>query len=72
MLRNIYHTRMLILPNVAILLAHQWRHAQADTEVSPRIFRLSSKSSTFSDFYDKVQDDLKSISGMDELLAGKH
>ena len=43
-----------------------------DTEVSPRIFRLSSNSSTFSDFYDKVQDDLKSISGMDELLAGKH
>ena len=56
--------------HVASLLAKQWRKSQAQTELPPRIFTLSTGYHTFQDYYDKVQEQLKLLSGMDELLAG--
>ena len=57
-------------PFVARLLATQWRKAQPQSEVPSRILKLPKDSEAFSNYYDKVQDDLLAISGMDELLAG--
>ena len=55
---------------VAHFLATQWRKAQPQSELQPRVLKLSKDSTAFSSYHDKVQGDLQAISGMDELLAG--
>ena len=56
----------------ATLLAKQWRKSQPRTELPPTltVFSLAPKSAAFEAYYDKVQEHLQSLSGMDELLAG--
>lgn len=51
--------------------ASQWRKAPRQSDLQPRIFRLPSNSEVFSAYYDRVQADLQTMSGMDELLAGE-
>ena len=55
---------------IAYLLATQWRKAQPQSELPPRVLQLFKDSTAFSNYYDKVQSTLQAISGMDELLAG--
>ena len=53
-----------------MLLSHQWRKSQLNTEVKERIFALPRECKPFQAYHDNVQQDLQSISGMDEFLAG--
>lgn len=56
---------------VAKLLARQWRKPdEPGCELSPKVFHISSTSSTFSQYYDEIQELLKSMAGMDQLLPG--
>ena len=58
---------------LAQLLARQWRKPdEPGREISPRVFRISSSSSTFSQYYDEIQELLKSMAGMDQLLPGTY
>ncbi len=60
-----------VITYTAYLLARQWRKPNKPCEeLSPRVFRISSDSSTFGNYYDEVQELLKSMAGMDELLPG--
>ena len=55
----------------ANLLARQWRKPdEAGREVPPRVFQISNTSTTFSQYYDEVQEWLKSMAGMDQMLPG--
>ena len=65
---NVHKSYSII--RLAQLLAGQWRKAQPRSELPPRVLKLPKDSKAFSNYYDKVQDDLQAISGMDELLAG--
>ena len=57
--------------SVAKLLGTQWRKPdEPGQELPPREFKISSTSKTFSQYYDEVQERLKSMAGMDELLSG--
>jgi hypothetical protein len=53
-----------------MLLSHQWQKSQLNTEVKERVFTLPRECKPFQAYYDNVQQDLQSISGMDEFLAG--
>ena len=62
---------LLKFASTANLLARQWRKPdEAGLELSPRVFQISSTSTTFSQHYDEVQKFLKSMAGMDQLLPG--
>lgn len=41
-------------------------------ELSPRVFHIASDSTTFSEYYDEVQEWLKLMAGMDQLLPGPY
>ena len=63
----------MTITSAASLLARQWRKPDEPCqEVSPRVFQISSTSTIFSEYYDKVQERLKSMAGMAELLPGTH
>ena len=54
----------------ANLLAMQWRKPSSPHhQLSPVVYHAAT-SSTFSTYYDEVQDWLQSLAGMDELLTG--
>ena len=53
------------------LLAKQWRSAENPGQsISARCFHVPHTSATFNAYYNGVQDSLKAIAGMDELLEG--
>ena len=53
------------------LLAKQWRAADGpELEVPSRVFYVSPTSVTFNQYYNGVQDAMKAMAGMDELLEG--
>jgi len=67
------HISLMTSTFAASLLARQWRKPdEPGQELSPRVFRISSTSTTFSQYYDEIQEQLKSIAGMDQLLPGTH
>ena len=48
-----------------------WRKKpEEETELEIIEFELPRNSIAFSEYYDRMQEDLEAISGMDELLAG--
>ena len=54
------------------LLARQWRKAEEPgKELPSRAFHILSKTTAFQEYYDKTQDFLKTVSGMDPLLEGE-
>ncbi len=60
-----------VQPSSAKLLARQWRKPDVTgEEIMPREFHLCQDSATFRNYYDDVQQQLKSMAGMDEFLAG--
>ena len=53
------------------LLAQQWRAAdEPGQEVPTRVFYISPNSVTFNPYYNGVQDAMKAMAGMDDLLEG--
>ena len=55
--------------SIANLLARQWRKPdKPGRELSPNVFSISSTSTTFSEYYDEIQELLKSMARMDQLL----
>ena len=55
----------------ANLYAKQWRKpAIKDEELSPKVFHITPNSPVFGEYYDRVQELLQSMAGMDELLQG--
>lgn len=48
------------------MFAGQWRKPE---ELQTRVFELPN-SNSFEEYYDRIQGDLQTMSGMDELLAG--
>ena len=63
------------LTHAAMLYANQWRKPdiqEEDLYLPPREFHILSSSPTFEGYYDEVQDLLKAMAGMDELLQGIH
>lgn len=49
----------------------QWKKpANEGEEVPRRVFHILRSSPTFETYYDEVQESLKSMAGMDELLQG--
>ena len=54
-------------------MAQQWRDpAKRGGELNPRVFHIPSESKIFGNYYDEVQDSLKAMAGMDELLPGSY
>ena len=55
----------------AKLLAKQWKLPEAPGKPVPtKDFYIPEESVSFSEYYDDIQEKLKSLAGMDELLAG--
>ena len=55
----------------ANLYAKQWRKPEnRSEELPPRVFHIQANSGIFSEYYDEVQELLKSMAGMDEFLQG--
>ena len=53
------------------LYAKQWRKpAKQGEELPPRVFHITPGSHTFGKYYDEVQELLKAMAGLDELLQG--
>ena len=57
--------------NLAALFSKQWRISHNETELPSRIFVLDERSNVFEEYYDKIQEYLQSLSGMDEFLSGE-
>ena len=58
---------------LAKLLADQWKPCiSARTTVPVRVFRIPSGSTSFGEYYDHIQEGLRTLAGMDELMAGKY
>ena len=52
-------------------MARQWRMPDhPGQELVPRVFHIPANSTTFGDYYNEVQELLKAMAGMDELLPG--
>ena len=45
-------------------------HVGKSEELPPRVFHIQPNSGTFGEYYDEVQELLKSMAGMDEFLQG--
>lgn len=58
------------LLSAAGTLAAHWKKTKPNTEIPPTLFKIAKESPAFSGYYDRVQENLQSIAGMDELLAG--
>ena len=57
---------------VAKLLADQWKSCPStQTSLPVKIFRIARDSTAFGEYYDHVQEGLRTLAGMDELMAGK-
>ena len=57
--------------NAEFLLQKQWKPVQHMGEtLPPRVFTVPRNSATFGNYYDEIQEILKCIAGMDELLQG--
>ena len=58
---------------VANLYAKQWRKpVNQGEELPPKVFHIRPNSPTFGEYYDGVQELLKAMAGMDELLQGMY
>ena len=42
------------------------------TEIAPKVFKIAEDSTVFQEYYDELQDLMKSIAGMDEFLKGQY
>ena len=51
-------------------MAEQWKQPEQDKEIPPHVFELSSDSTEFPKYYDEIQDTLKAIAGIDEVMSG--
>ena len=55
--------------HTANLYAKQWRKPEnRSEELPPRVFHIQPNSGIFGEYYDEVQELLKSMAGMDEFL----
>ncbi len=62
---------MHISSNPAEHLAKQWKlPASPGKPVPTKEFYIPRDSASFSEYYDDIQENLKSLAGMDDLLAG--
>ena len=59
--------------HVAKLLADQWKSCTSTHTLLPvRTFRIARDSTAFGEYYDHVQEGLRMLAGIDELMAGKY
>lgn len=65
----ILHLKLTLVP--ADLYSKQWKEPSSEEKyIQPRIFHIMASSPTFGNYYDEVQDLLKSLAGFDEFLQG--
>ena len=55
----------------AKLFSKQWRQPDSSGQKLPTLeFHIPEESTAFADYYDRIQDNLESLAGMDEFIAG--
>lgn len=58
--------------HAASIFAKERRKPQPRKELATKKLNLNPQSHAFEEYYDEVQEHLKVLSGMDELMAGLH
>ena len=56
---------------IGTLFVKQWKRPTGqDKEAEIKIFKLPEKSTIFKEYYNDIQESLKSLAGMDDFLSG--